>query len=239
MTFTVLHAPCHGPSLTRNAVRHAMGLGASSIEWTEAYNRNPLIRSRVSYRTLVGKSKTDKRRGPKDNPISVKRGRQVIEWHAVKACRASVPLEIAPERWVTVVVYQEPGVGKVAHFAFHPHAKVQDSPPGNDRQREKAFQDRRRKYAAGMRVLEGMVREMQAKDYLIVVSGDLNWRGDDGPTWAPAPTFKRLGLQFWNDGLDWIAYDHDLVLVKRRTISERENGQDHPWLLATLAPRVS
>lgn len=227
MSLTILHAACHGPSLVPARIRQAcQRYDADSIEWTEAYKRNPYLRTRLRFRMIVGKSKTDKRRGAKDNPILVRRTHKLVASGAVRACGPSHPVKIAPERWITWAIYDHP-LGRVAHYAAHPNAAVASAWDS----------DRAAKYRQQMQALAQLVEDNRTRYHVDhdVISGDLNYHeGDPVRDWTPKDLFKRLGMTYWCEHLDWIAWTEGLRLDRKRIIGTHENGQDHPWLLATL-----
>lgn len=221
---TILHAPCHGPSLDLAAIRIAVGLDADSIGWTEAYRRVPMLRRRLRYRTRVGNPRhavNASIRGAHDVPIQVHRRNRLIEWQAIKACDPSTPLRVAPDRWITRVVFEHP-IGRVEHVALHPNAAVMGHPLGVDRVE---------KYAATMERLESIATRAIRRGHHLVVTGDLNYRSG-GPDYAPEAVFDRLDLDTWRIGLDWQARSPHLRLVDRLTLGEATTGQDHPWMRA-------
>lgn len=227
---TILHAPCHGPSLDLAAIRFATSLGADSIGWTEAYRRVPALRRRIRYRTRVGNPNGipgASIRGACDVPIMVHRGRRLLDWWAFKACDASEPLRIAPDRWLTGVIYEHP-FGEVEHIDAHPNAAVQGRPLDLDRVRQ---------YARQMRRLESRILRAQRAGRIVIVSGDLNWSlgSDLDPLFAPRRLFERLDLHWWREGIDWIAYSPHLRLVTRDVHGPTLTGSDHPWMLARFA----
>lgn len=223
---TILHAGCHAPSLDLGAVRLASSLDPDSIGWSEAYERIPLLRSRVRYKVRVGRSRTDPRRGARDVPISRRRSHAEVDWWAIKACEASHPERIAPERWITGVAYRHP-IGVVEHINLHPNAAVQHTDPDLDRVR---------KYADTMRRLESRIIRAQRLGRHVVVTGDLNWSGRTGPRWSPGRVFDRVDLRTWNVGLDWVAWSSHLRTTRGglSIIGPDRTGQDHPWLLVGL-----
>lgn len=224
----ILHAACHGPTLTWRRIRQACRrYGADSIGWTEAYRRNRFMRLRPRFKMVVGKSTTDIRRGAKDNPILVRRRHKVIDAGAIKGCDASTPMKIAPERWTTFAVYEHP-LGRILHVALHPNAGVDNA----------WTSDRAAKYREQMQGLLDLIEAKKAELEIdhVVVTGDLNYRRrDPARKLSPRWVFAKLGLSYRVEGLDWIAWSDGLLLVHWRVIPTSENGQDHPWLLIHLA----
>jgi hypothetical protein len=226
----LLHAACHGPSLTWRRIRQACRrYGADSIGWTEAYRRNRFMRTRLRFRMVVGKSTTDRRRGAKDNPILVRRRHKIVASGAIKGCDASTPRKIAPERWISWAAYEHP-LGRILHVALHPNAMVAGA----------WDTDRAAKYREQMQALVALIESKKAKLAIahVAVTGDLNYRlSDPAHRDSPRWVFEQLGMSYRAEGLDWIAWSSELQVTQWRVIPPRENGQDHPWLLAHLTPK--
>lgn len=240
---TIMHAPNHAPSLTRPVVQRifnrANSAGVDSIGWTEAYARIPFIRLHSNWRLIVGQSKTDKRRGGKDNPIAVNRHRG-IKWigcRAEKVCPAARPVKYNPERWVTYACYVHPSVGKVAHVAIHPD-------PINNwvkkwlRNKRVALPANAPAFKKTMASLEAIVKDLQAQGYLVVITADINCHNFSGAdSWMPQEVFKRLDLNTYYHGIDAIAYDKRLKLAKPVQVIPKAKvgkGEDHDQLIASF-----
>lgn len=222
---TILHAPCHGPSLDVRAIKFATSLGADSIGWTEAYRRVPALRRRVRYRTRVGNPNGVPRatiRGAHDVPIMVHRRRRLLDWYAVKACDPSTPIKIAPDRWITGVIYDHP-IGTIEHIALHPNAGVE----GLTRE-----VDRVDKYARTMERLASLGTRALNSGHHLIVSGDLNYRAGHVAPWTPDAVFSELDLDTWRVGIDWIAYSPHLRLRTQDEHGPTETRSDHPWMFA-------
>lgn len=220
---TIVHAPLHGPTANAAAIRHATTLGGDSIGFTEAYEPQTrrAIRSRLRHRLVVGKSATDPRRGPWDVPILAHRRNPFVDGWAVKACDASEPERIAPERWLTGAVYEH-RFGTVEHIAAHPNAAIKGQP---------ADLDRVLKYRENMRRLESKIRRAQRSGHIVAVTGDLNYPAG-GPSWAPEAMFDRLELATWRVGIDWFAWSPFLRQRRRDVLPGQGPASGrHPWLV--------
>jgi hypothetical protein len=161
-------------------------------------------------------------RGAHDTPILRRRHHKKVESFHYKAVGPSTPIKIAPDRWNTGVAYKHPW-GVIGHVTAHPNAAVAGLDPRNV--------DRVAKYVDQMAQLERSIRLWRSKGYTLVVTGDLN-HGSGGPSWAPEAMFERLNMRTWRMGVDWIAWDRRLALPLENRELIRDNGQDHPWLLA-------
>src|SRR4051794_33543610 len=180
MSLSVLHAPLHAPSaaqhpavVTREIRRHR----ATMVGLTEAYGILADLGRLRDYRLVVEGGGQDRRRGQKDNPILIRTGLRSLGSGQVLGCNASTPVRIAPERWFTYSAQQVPDVGAVCHVVLHPHAGVQDKANG----RLRTDIDRGREYGRQMDGFTALLAFAAAMGWLIVVTGDLNFRdhGDD------------------------------------------------------------
>lgn len=215
----IVHAPLRGPEVTRGEMKRALELGACSDGFTEAYNRIPYLRRRLSWRIAVGHSETSLR-GPGDVPVMVRRHHRPLERWAVKACDAAEPLRLAPERWITGFAYDHP-LGEIEHINHHPNPILNPA----------ATLSMRREYRQSMEELERRIDRSLRAGRLTVVTGDLNVTASSPLEFAPRNLFERLNLKWWSVGVDWIAWHRNLIPVHREVIGRDENGQDHPWLL--------
>ena len=223
----IMHAPLHGVTATRDQIRHALSYDPCSVSFSEAYPLSifPFLTTRRVYPATVGRRLDLRRmRGPHDTPILRRRHHTKVASFAYKAVDASLPLKIAPERWNTGVAYKHPW-DVVGHITAHPNAGV----TGLDPRRV----DRVAKYVDQLVQLEASIRRWQEREYLIVVTGDLN-HAAGGESWAPEAMFRRLKLNTWRVGVDWIAWDKRLRLPENHRKIITDNGQDHPWLVATF-----
>lgn len=231
--FGVMLAACHGPSLTDAHVQHAVDLAnhhrLHAVDWTEAYERIGYVSRRHLWDCIVGRSRTDRRRGPKDNPILVsKRRTRILESDAFKACNAAFPLRLAPERWVTWVVLETHTGALVLNIAIHPHPAVQNA---------SRFSRRVRGHFRQMKKVERLVarkRREHGPDLHVTITGDVNSTDSWTAKYAPATVFTRLGLDAYWHGILAVAFDRRLQLLGVDEIHTDENGQDHPWLIATF-----
>lgn len=226
----VLHAPCHGPSLTHKTIRFALSdeVGACAVVPSEAYRHEAFIRDRPRWRVTMPVIRDDDDhdtvRGKGDVPVLVRRHHPLLSSWSRKACGRSVPIKLAPPRYFNGQTFAH-DLGAVEVVAAHPHAAVVGKP---------LTLDRVEKYAASMRVLEEHLEFSLSKGKLPVVCGDLQIGDRDGPPWYPMRMFARLGFNTWNVGVDWVAWPPGLVPIRRRVIGREQTRQDHPWLHVTF-----
>ncbi len=233
-----MHAPMHAPSVRLRHIRHMFRLAKEhqvvSIGMTEAYNAGPyLLGWKGAWRTIRGTSKTDRRRGPKDNPILLRRrynGRRVkvLRTWKIKAHGPSYPEKLAPERWIHAVLFlcwDGSAWVKVLHVAVHPNAAVRNADPSADRVVK--FRD----FWGQVVALVNQVRDHHG-NLRVVLSGDVNARRDDDQVGFPRWAVAELELRGWWEGIDLIA--HDLATARTEKVDVGENGQDHPWMIAEL-----
>lgn len=147
---------------------------------------------------------------------------------------------IAPDRYLTWVRYKHGG-RNYCLINLHPNAAVQNRATGNVLNTSMA---RVKQYLKSMRALEREIKQQRADGYIVVVTGDLNFRvkTQDGKPWkwSPEAVFARTGLDYYAVGLDYIAWDKKNLRRKRvRTIPVSRTGSDHPWIVANLVPKKS
>lgn len=144
---------------------------------------------------------------------------------------------IAPDRYLTWVRFEWKGV-KYAIINMHPNAAVQNRDTGAPLSRKIK---RVREFIRSMKELEEEIQSQKADGYVPVVTGDLNYRVRPGVTlwkWSPAAVFKRNGLAFHAEGLDYIAWQATkLGKIRVNVIPASQTGSDHPWLVADLRPK--
>lgn len=224
MTLTILHAPTHvvrSPRVIRRATRTA----ADSIGFTEAYNAIGLLAARRRYRLTVGSGGRDERRGAKDTPVLTRKAHVSLGAGAMQVSEEVEPSKFGPDRWLTFSLFEHDDVGSVAHVHMHPNATVRN---------RRASAPIVREYRESMATLFTFVRFLRNEGYLVVVTGDLNYPNvKRGPEWTPHHTFARLGLDVWSVGVDYVAHDPRLALVRKQVIRGGTDS-DHPWLLATF-----
>lgn len=237
-TVAVMHAACHAPTLTRGQVRKAARLakrhGVGSIGWTEAYHRITTMRLLLGWQVVIGPRAGRKgRRGwAKDNPILVDGRHQILASGAVQAS-PDLGTRVGPARGLTWAVWHDRKTGLTTlHLALHPDAEVEGQPESLHRVKA---------YAGTMQILATRVAALrdQWKPDVTVVTGDLQWKSTHvagQPEWAPPVVARRIGLtHVHHDGLDWVLSDAPIKHVE--VIPTSQNGQDHPWLIASLTPK--
>ena len=235
----VMHAACHAPTLTRAQVRKAGRLArqhkVGSIGWTEAYHRIGALWLLLGFRLIIGPraARKGKRGWAKDNPISL-RSRNVELASGAVQTSPDLGGKVDPARGITWVVYEDRDTGLIVlHLAMHPDAAVEGKSPTLGRVKA---------YAGTMQILAARVNALRDRwqPDVTVVTGDLQWHSTHiagQPEWAPPVVARALGLSHIHHEkpLDWVI--SDAVISHVEVITEAENGQDHPWLIATLTPK--
>lgn len=91
-------------------------------------------------------------------------------------------------------------------------------------------------YTKSIVILESIIHYARLRGDLIVLTGDLNYRTKSGGIWwfSPQALFKRCGMSYRNDGLDYIAYSSKFKPSHFNKISQTRTGADHPWLTLEL-----
>jgi hypothetical protein len=229
MTLRVLHAPLHAPSAVRRpavVVREIRRHRPTLVGLTEAYGLLPALGRMRGFRLVVETGGQDRRRGQRDNPILVSTALRSLGSGQVFGCEASTPAKIAPERWLTYSVHRLPGEEALCHLVLHPHAGVQEPASG----RLSADTDRAREFGRQMEVLAALLELAATLGWLVVVTGDLNFRDHGDDPRSPYRILRGHGLEVVSRGLDCIASSPRLGLDVR-PVAVPGSITDHPWLL--------
>lgn len=228
----VLHAPLHAPSARQHpaiVAREIRHHHPHSAGMTEAYGILPTLDKMARFRMVMETGGKDARRGQKDNPILVRRALRSLGSGQIHGADASTPTRIAPERWDTFSIVQIPSVGPVCHIALHPHAGVQDKTTG-----ALARTDRATQFARQMAGLDAFLDYAERMDWLLVVTGDLNFRDKGTSAQSPYRILRNHKLDIAAHGLDCIASSKQLHLDVTE-VNAPASITDHPWLLGTAA----
>lgn len=214
----VLHAPGYAPRVGPASVRAAEDNHPDTIGWSEAYKAAGWLNQRPLYRAVVGRSKVNTRkvtstRGDAgDNPISVRDDHHISDRRSYRVTHPG-PLPVrkwAPERWVTVAVFEWNGEW-VTHINVHP------SPPFTGLL----------KWRKVMNAALREVRMAKAAGRLVVLTGDLQTR-------SAGAKLIRVGLKVWREGIDYVAYSPRFQRQVDGSRTFKPEGMDHPWMLAAL-----
>lgn len=225
--FKLLHAPLHGVDATRAEMQRALSRpGVIGVAFSEAYRHGGYLGKRPLWRAVMGSGRKKDARGrlvERDVILAVRRYRRNLARGIVFASPASTPLKIAPERYITWTIDNFQG-RPLAMIGIHPNAAVRRNWRSD---RAKAY----RKSMQELHLLVGRLRAQYGHDLDIAILGDMNYpEVTDGREWTPRWTFNDLGLDWIDEGIDWVAYSSGLKVVSKRKIPTRVNGQDHPWL---------
>lgn len=229
-TLTIGHGNVYVANRTPlKALRTIRSIQADSWGVNEGMNLMRLLPRLSGYRVTVGelgKTRNDKR-GTWDTPILTKKRLSPLGSVTLQASETVQPERIAPERWITGSLFQH-AVGPVAHLNVHPNAAIRGHGTNVARVRE---------YAEFMATLNRLTRFLQAEDFAVVITGDVNYREDwANVEWDPYRLFRLRKMDHADQGLDVVAWDRrKLELVRKRVIpAGSRTGADHPWIITEL-----
>lgn len=237
MTFTILHANIYKANRRlEHAVKLIASLGPDIGGINEGINAVPRLRKMRRHSCIVNKQRG---RGQWDTAILVHKRNTVQHWRSEKATKAVAPLKIAPARYTTSVAFLDAEGVKRKHFNVHLNAVLQNRTTGAPLVRAA------RVIQAGfqMALLELRVRAAKLRGRVVTISGDFNYRDRKGTTvdtdwrWSPQSVFTRLGMDWWTEGIDYIAFPKTYKITRRLVIPTNQTGSDHPWMLADLERR--
>lgn len=121
----------------------------------------------------------------------------------------------------------------------HLNAAVQgpEGRPGNVKRVKRVFE-----YTQSIIALEVIIKRAKKRGEHVILVGDLNFRNvPNGMGWFYSPNrlFKRCGMEFRSERLDYVAWTRDLKLKSYHLIPQSKHGADHPWIVAEFDPRKS
>lgn len=232
----LVHAPLHAPTVTTDDAKRALSLGGCVVNFTEAYRLQTWLRRRLNYRCTGGKSRVDTRgvtspRGDAgDNPVMSRREHRLITGWATRVHGPSVPLRLAPERWLTGVELVHAALtDPLESWCAHPN------PIGHPQEGRGQRMITWRDYIG---TLEDKLTTAQNAGNVIVGSGDL--QVGKGVATA-ADLFHDMGLKTWSIGPDWIWWDPNrLHLLGVRVLDgvapSASEPKPHAWIRAEWEP---
>lgn len=210
-------------------------LHLDAIGMQEAYRRFSLIKNALST-TYNVYAKPEAGMGGKETLVAVSKRYKVIDHYTYKVSDFSQK-RIGPKRYVTVVVYEGRRKKNVwAIINVHMNAAIVNRDTGRH---FRTTLPRIREYVDAMGMIEKEIKKQKAAGRHVVVTGDFNYpktRFSRLWKWSPHQTFKRCGLVYHQEHLDYIAWSRGLRKVSLRKISPERTGSDHPWLIIDLRP---
>lgn len=233
-----MYCPQHVGVQVENNARRAAKSRARSIGFTEI-DKGPVDDVSKLRRAMPGYTlyAPDKGQHSREVPIALRKN------PLIKASASSIQVSkdlgpgISNDRWMTILTWQfRASKRKTAHINTHWNAAIQDRPTG----RLKASARSKAMNNAGRR-LEAVIRLLLMQGYDVIVTGDFNYRSDKDASrawyYSPENIFKRTGLKWHNDGLDWIAWSKGLKKKNIKTIQPGHDGNrsDHPWFIGDFS----
>lgn len=191
----------------------------------EGYRYIDLLEKRRGYRTIYDKGAKDQRRGARDVPILTKNDRPSLGTMTLFGAKASTPVKIAPDRWMTVSMFLDPQCGPIAHGELHPHAGVQNPETGAFNDTDRATQFKKQ-----MVLLDQMLTYLD-KNFHLIFAGDLNFRDKGDATLSPYDIFRDHGMKMKVVGIDAIAWK-GVTFTGSDIIPKSATGSDHEGLWA-------
>lgn len=239
MSVTVLHAPLHAPTVQpRRTVGLACGkrCGAHSVGFTEAYPPGMVkaLARKKGWEAFCGSGGRDQRRGARDTTILLRAGSDVIGQWAWRVSEKTKPGRIAPDRFVTVVAYQAPGVGPFAHVAVH----LNYVGPDVVRPVLKHVVE----YVESADTLDRVLTFLDDDGFEYAVTGDVNLAERDEPGKrfrTPYDVFRRHSLTWRSAHLDVAAWSNGLRLAGFEIVPTHVTRSNHPWLRTTLKRKAA
>jgi hypothetical protein len=198
----------------------------------------PELRKYMSgYRVLTDAKRT---LGPhsQEVPIAVKRrdGLSVLG-HSVVLLHSKVGDQgIGNDRYMTIARFLLHGK-RYAHIQTHWMAGLQDN-HGNVHPNSNA---RAHAMITAYHKMDTKLTQLGEQGYTIFVTGDFNYRVHSDReyhewTYAPQALFRSHRLQWHEEGLDYLAWSHQVRKTNTRVVrpDAAANAGDHPWIIGSF-----
>lgn len=219
-------------------IKRLTRLNADAIGLQEAHNHLELIRREAAplYNTHVGMD-IGKRNitAFREVPILLHHKRN-FEGMASHKISNLTDKGIGNARSMTTVRFRKYG-RKFAHINTHLNAKIQNHDTGKPRS---VRIPRVAEYIKSAGRLQRHIKQLQKRGYKVIVTGDLNYMshkripGFFYMYWAPQKIFRRCGLHWVENGLDYVAWDKSLRKIGHGLVGTKATGSDHNWIVVTL-----
>lgn len=93
-------------------------------------------------------------------------------------------------------------------------------------------------YTRSIVALELIIRRAKKRGEHVILVGDLNYRSVPGGNdwfYSPHKMFKRVGMTYRDERLDYVAWTGRLKLETYRLVRQTQHGADHPWIIASFS----
>lgn len=141
--------------------------------------------------------------------------------------------KVFKSRWMTVVRFKRHG-RKVAVINYHGNATIQDKRGYLLRNAERV-----REWLEASVIIQRRIKQLQRNGFDVFVTGDWNYRRKSAPLayWSPQKIFTRCGLDWFEKGLDYIAWPKDWRRTGKQIIDAGVHGGDHDWIIIDVRPK--
>ena len=173
----------------------------------------------------------------KDVPVVYPSGLHVLSFKSRRVSKRAEVKNIGMPRAASVLRFKVNG----EVFCFintHLNAAVQNRETNEplSRQIPRVFE-----YTRSIVQIEMIIRRAKKRGEHVILVGDLNYRSvPGGMDWfySPHQMFKRVGMRYRSERLDYIAWTKGLNLDSYRTVPQTMHGADHPWLFANFSTKA-
>ena len=205
---------------------------ADSFGCNEANQLIPALRKQGRV-TVAGEGFKDRR--ARSTVTVTKKGRENLGQFTRRVSEKIERFErVAPDRVLVTSCFAHPlaqklGFEGVAHFNLHPDAgpKVLASGP--------AKHPIVREYREALESTAVWMKSARKDGLLVVLTGDLQVPSHNTKPWSPNIVLaKRLDLDCWTTGIDWILFDKKVKLAARPVMRKLH---DHTGFVAKLVER--
>ena len=212
-------------------------MGIDSIGFQEANRHFELIEKELD-RYKVVKARRSNGYGAREVAVAIHERNEYLghQGREVSDLDDGNETKIFKSRWITVVRFRGADGYRYCHINYHGNAVVQSKRTGKllrNLERTKEWLD-------AAREINRTVKNMQERGYRIIVTGDFNYRRIKRlenfklDFWSPQRIFKRRKLDYFERGLDYVAWSRPLKKKRVTIIDAGTTGSDHPWIVVEL-----
>lgn len=206
-----------------------------SIGFQEVWRHYDFLERELTGYTLYHSRKSDSS-GAVETAIALRNDVELLGWGGkeVSDLEPGEENKVFKSRWCTIVRYVHEG-HKYAHINYHGNAAVQSKRTG----KLMTQYERVHEWVEAAREIQTRIIGLQNRGYRVFVTGDWNYRRlliarFVLAYWSPQRIFKRTGLDYLEEGLDYVAYPKEMTRRKKSVIPRALTGSDHPWIIVDV-----
>lgn len=171
----------------------------------------------------------------KDVPVVFPKKLNVLSFKSRQISKRAEVKNIGMPRAASIIRFKKDGQ-TYCFINTHLNAAVQGPEGRHGRMSLKRVYE----YTRSIIALEAIIRRAKRRGEHVILVGDLNYRSVPlGNEWffSPHKMFKRVGMTYRDERLDYVAWTGRLRLETYRLVRQTQHGADHPWIIASFSVR--